>query len=105
MTQGNLLAGIPLQLPDELTERLIDNPSVRIERIVSQGHRSAPDEWYDQTSHEFVLLVAGAARLEIAGQGEMLLEPGDWVNLPARQRHRVSWTSPDEDTVWLAIFY
>jgi len=27
------------------------------------------------------------------------------VDLPAKCRHRVDWTDPDEPTVWLAVFY
>ena len=33
------------------------------------------------------------------------LVPGDWVDIPAHVRHRVAWTTPDEDTIWLAVFY
>jgi cupin 2 domain-containing protein len=33
------------------------------------------------------------------------MKVGDWINIPAHQRHRVEWTSPDEPTVWLAVFY
>jgi hypothetical protein len=29
---------------------------------------------------------------------------GSHVNIPARQRHRVDWTDPDQPTVWLAVF-
>jgi cupin 2 domain-containing protein len=31
--------------------------------------------------------------------------PGDYIDVPAHQRHRVEWTDPDQDTVWLAVFY
>ena len=33
------------------------------------------------------------------------LKPGDFVNIPAHRRHRVEWTTPNEPTIWLAIFY
>ncbi len=33
------------------------------------------------------------------------LRPGDCINIPAHQKHRVEWTTPDEPTVWLAVFY
>jgi cupin 2 domain-containing protein len=35
----------------------------------------------------------------------MVLEPGDWTDIKAHVRHRVEWTAPDEDTVWLAVCY
>jgi hypothetical protein len=36
----NLFGNIPAQLPEELTSVLQEGPGVRIERIVSKGHRS-----------------------------------------------------------------
>jgi cupin 2 domain-containing protein len=49
-------------------------------------------------------VLQGAARLSIDGQPKEL-KPGDYVNIPAHQKHRVEWTTPDEPTVWLAVFY
>ena len=68
----NLLRGIPASLPDELTEVLVECDSLRIERIVSRGHSSPPDFWYDQDENEWVLVISGRARLEFAGDGRMV---------------------------------
>jgi len=100
----NLLSAIPTTLPDELTETLAQAKHVHIERIVSQGHHSPPDFWYDQTENEFVLLVQGAARLRFE-DSVVEMKPGDWLYIPAHRRHRVDWTTPDERTVWLAVHY
>jgi cupin 2 domain-containing protein len=105
MTAGTLLTGIPAALPEELVTILAHGDGVRVERIVSRGHASPPGFWYDQDEHEFVLLVAGAARLHIEGEPERELRPGDWLELAAHVRHRVTWTAPDRDSVWLAVFY
>jgi cupin 2 domain-containing protein len=102
---ANVDAEIPGELPDELKEILTSNAQLRVERIVSRGHASPDDFWYDQDEHELVFLYAGAARLEIADQPEVELRSGDWLVLPAGCRHRVAWTSPNEDTIWLAVFY
>ena len=103
---NNLLSHIPVALPDELLETLVDAESVRIERIVSHGHTSPEGFWYDQEQHEWVLLVKGAARLRFEGDGSPIeMKPGDFVNIPAHKRHRVEWTTPDEPTVWLAVHY
>jgi len=102
---GNLRHSIPPALPEELVTTLLENPELRIERIVSRGHASPEDFWYDQTENEFVLVASGHARLEIAGQGELDLRGGDFVVLPAHVKHRVTWTDPSQDTVWLAVFY
>jgi cupin 2 domain-containing protein len=34
-----------------------------------------------------------------------VMRPGDYVHIPAHQRHRVEWTEPDQKTVWLALHY
>ena len=50
-------------------------------------------------------LLRGAAGLAIWGEGERRLSPGDHIFLPAHLRHRVTWTAPDEPTVWLAVHF
>ena len=100
----NLLSPIPASLPQEFTDSLVQAKAVRIERIVSQGHASPAGFWFDQDQHEWVLLVQGAARLQFAEEMREL-KPGDWINIPAHQKHRVDWTTPDEPTIWLAVFY
>jgi cupin 2 domain-containing protein len=102
---GRLLDAIPALLPAELITELARGRDVRIERIVSRGHVSPPDFWYDQDEHELVVLLAGRATLELEGHGTRALEPLDWLNIPARVRHRVTFTEPDADTLWLAVFY
>ena len=101
----NLLSPLPANLPEELVETLCQSPDVRIERIVSRGHVSPPDFWYDQEQHEFVLLVSGRARLAFADGTTVELHPGDWLDIPAHKKHRVEWTDPVRDSVWLAVFY
>jgi cupin 2 domain-containing protein len=100
----NLLAHIPSRNPDELFQTLVRTPAVRVERIVSWGHSSREDFWYDQDAPEWVLVLKGTARLTLEGEPPLDLEPGDFVSLPAHRRHRVDWTAPDQPTVWLAIY-
>jgi cupin 2 domain-containing protein len=102
---GNLFAAAPASLPEELVEALWRTPHVRVERIVSRGHASPPGFWYDQDADEWVVLLSGAARLLVEGEAAPReLRPGDYVLLPAHRRHRVEWTDPACDTVWLAVF-
>lgn len=103
---GNLFRQIPTGLPEELIETLCRSEQVRIERIVSRGHASPPDFWYDQEWPEFVLLVSGRARIDFAdGRPPVDLLPGDWLDIRAHVRHRVAWTAPEQDSVWLAVHY
>jgi cupin 2 domain-containing protein len=102
--RGNLLTGLPVSQPEEQVERLAAGPNMHIERIVSTGQASPPGFWYDQSDDEFVVLIAGAARLRFeAGDVSLDLTPGDWVEIPAHERHRVEWTQAEPPTVWLAI--
>ena len=102
----NLFAGVPDRLPDEWVQVLTESDAVRIERIVSRGHRSPDEYWYDQDRDEFVVLLSGSAGLVIEGQDdERVLNPGDWLVIPAHQRHRVEWTEAGTDTVWLAVHF
>lgn len=106
LARANLFAAIPATLPEELVQVLSSSAALRIERIVSRGHNSPPDFWYDQKWAEFVVLLSGAARLEFAdGTPPRDLQPGDWLEIAARRRHRVAWSDPDCDTVWLAVHY
>ena len=108
MTEGKrtLFEPVPERTDREWTEELVRRPGARIERIVSRGHASAPGFWYDQEETEWVAVLAGRARLAFEGRDEPVdLAPGDWLEIPAHVRHRVEWTDPEQDTVWLAIFY
>ena len=104
---GNLRSGLPARpLPDEVVDLLVERPGLRIERIVSTGQATPEGQWYDQDSDELVLVVDGAAWLCIEGEGEEReLGEGDWILLPARCRHRVTWTRAEPPTVWLAIHF
>lgn len=102
----NLFHPLPPDLSEEVTESLVQADSVRIERIVSHGHYLPDGFWYDQPEHEWVVVLTGAARVRFEDEETPLeMKPGDTVNIPARRRHRVDWTTPDEATVWLAIHY
>ncbi|MDA0120307.1 cupin domain-containing protein [Vibrio sp. T11.5] len=101
----NLIQSIPEDLSQEVFEDLLSGRRFRLERIVSKGQCSEPDFWYDQDEHEWVLLLAGYARLQYQSGEEIELKTGDHIQIPAHTKHRVSYTTPDEETIWLAIFY
>jgi cupin 2 domain-containing protein len=103
---NNLFEHIPSISPDELVQTLHDRKGCRVEKIVSRGHRTADDHWYDQETDEWVVLLSGSAGLRIEGRSEILaLKPGDHLYLPAHQKHRVEYTDPNTDTLWLAVHF
>ena len=99
----NLVSDLPPAAAAESITRILERPGLRIERIVSYGHVTPADAPYRQPEDEWVMLVKGAARLWLDGTGEVALGPGDHLLIPAGLQHRVTWTSPDEPTVWLAV--
>lgn len=102
---NNLFSEIPTELPVELFEVLVAGNGVRIERIVSKGHSSPASGWYDQEQSEWVMVARGAAVIAYPDKPPLTLGEGDYVTIAAHEKHRVDWTSPDEETVWLAVHY
>lgn len=101
----NLLSATAASAAAERSEPLLAGAGIRLERILSLGQASPDGFWYDQEEVEWVAVLSGRARLAIAGEpAERWMGPGDAVFLPAHCRHRVTWTDPDQPTVWLALF-
>jgi cupin 2 domain-containing protein len=105
MKKSNIFELIPPTLKDELFEEIISKNGVKIERIVSFGHVTPEFEWYDQRSNEWVILLQGEAIISFLNEDEVRLKAGDYINIPAHKKHRVSWTKPEEESIWLAIYY
>jgi len=102
---ANLLDRLPEDLDREYFETLLARDNLRIERIVSRGHSSPASGWYDQPRGEWVLVLRGAAVIAYEDGREVRLEAGSYENIPPHRRHRVKWTDPEVDTVWLAVHY
>jgi len=102
--KGNLFGREEAAGLSETVRSLFVSGGVRIEQIVSHGHASAPGFWYEQEMDEWVAVLEGEAVLEWEDGTSLRMVPGDWVLLPALERHRVAWTAPDRPTVWLAVF-
>jgi len=101
----NLFENIPEALSDEYFQTLWKTDKIKIERIVSRGHYTPEGQWYDQDWDEWVLLAQGKANLIFDNGDCIAMKPGDYLMIPAHSRHRVEWTAPDEDTVWLALHF
>ena len=98
------LFNLPLNLPDgELFEPLIINNSILIERIISTGQTTPAGDWYNQDKDEWVILLQGRATLSYFDGSTLTLQAGDYVLIPAHQKHRVEYTSTEPACIWLAI--
>lgn len=105
MELANLFEDIPEDLPEEQIQQLLGGAGFSLERIVSRGHSSGEEQWYDQQRNEWVVLLRGAAELQFSDGRRQRLEAGDFVTLAAHERHRVAWTDPQQESIWLALHY
>ena len=102
---GNLFESLPDTINEELFTEIVRGENIKIERIVSKGHISPESEWYDQDDNEWVVVLKGEARLSFENNKVVHLVAGSHLNIPAHTKHKVTWTTPDTETIWLAIHY
>jgi cupin 2 domain-containing protein len=105
MNLTNFFEAIPTNLESEIFQDIIKSSNIRVERIISKGQATPSGSWYDQEEHEWVMVLEGSAILGFEDGSAVSLGKGDFVNIPAHCKHKVSWTDPDQVTLWLAIFY
>lgn len=102
---NNIFELIPDDLSAEIFEQLVTCDRINIERIISRGHTSPKTGWYDQDNNEWVMVLRGEAILSFADASSVTLKAGDYINIPAHKKHKVTWTAPDIETIWLAVHY
>ena len=101
---GNIFTKIPRKKDSEIFEVLIEGKNFNIERIISYGQVTTKGEWLKQAHDEWVMVLAGEGRLKLRGKTQLVtLKSGDYVLIPANTSHRVEWTSPRKQTIWLAV--
>ncbi|MEO6908199.1 MAG: cupin domain-containing protein [Abditibacteriaceae bacterium] len=99
----NLFALDPSSQTTERFNILLQTPYLRLEQIVSCGMASAEGFWYDQDKTEWVLLAKGEAVLEFEKEKLITLQAGDYLEIPAHQKHRVA--SCSQDAIWLTLHF
>lgn len=88
--------------PTENTETfttLFQNHSLKIDSI--RSWLKTPGKHYNQEQDEWVILLAGEAKLEI-NTLEVSLSAGDYCLIPKHTLHRVLSTS--KNALWLGVF-
>ncbi|WP_417914989.1 cupin domain-containing protein [Candidatus Electronema sp. JM] len=102
---GNIFTSLPKKSATEVFDILLQNKNIKIERIVSQGHTSPAEGWYDQDGNEWVLVLEGDGAIFFEDGRQVMLNKGDFLHIPAHEKHKVSWTDLGKQTVWLAVHY
>lgn len=96
-----------LQAPQalkELYETLAAGDGILIERIISRGHTTPVGEWFDSDQDEWVLLLRGEAVIAYIDGSLTIVKTGDYLLIPAHQKHRVEFTSTEPPCIWLAVY-
>lgn len=89
----------------ELIESLLEQDGILIERIVSTGQVTPPGEWYDQEQNEWLIVLQGEGELSYEDNSRIKLTVGDYLLIPAHQKHRVEYTSTEPPCIWLTVFF
>ena len=101
----NLFKELPANFKDEMFDEILSMKDFKIERIVSDGHCSPINFWYDQDMNELIFLLQGKSKIVFDDGSVFELYPGDYFFIPAHKKHRVEWTDDKQKTIWLAIHY
>jgi len=102
---GNLFESLPEDISKEVFSDIVQGENIKIERIISKGHSSPDSGWYDQHENEWVIVLRGEARLSFKNNNDVHLVAGSHLNIPAHTKHKVAWTTPNTETIWLAVHY
>ncbi len=105
-SETNLLARA---LPPEGQEQhhlLHTGSDRRLELILSCSASSPEGFWYDQTDHEWIVILRGSASLKLKDPDAYVdLSVGDQLHFLPHRLHRVERTDPHPGTIWLALFW
>jgi len=105
MELSNIFTSMPANPDAEVVDLIAQNENTKIERIISRGQTSPATGWYDQEKDEWVMVLTGEAIISFENAMEVNLKAGDYLNIPAHTKHKVKWTDPNVETVWLAVHY
>ena len=85
--------------------RLMDSSGEDMPTFLPLIRISPESGWYDQDANEWVIVLKGEAKVSFENGDLFHLSAGDYLNIPAHIRHKVLWTTPDTETIWLAVHY
>ena len=86
MKSASMIRNISPSPGKEPSARLTAGAQASIERIVSHGHASPAEGWYDQDCSEWVLVLRGEARLPFEDRSPLNLCAGDYIASTGRCR-------------------
>jgi cupin 2 domain-containing protein len=97
----NIFRATPGAIGSEELLSLLETEAVKVQRIVSYAAKSPQDFWYEQSYTEWVMVLRGRATLEFESGQRIDMNEGDYLTIPAHERHRLDETGPE--TIWLVV--
>ncbi len=79
--------------------------NITIERIISTGQKTPPNQWLEQDRDEWVMLLQGESELSFEDGRRKRLKAGDYLLIPKDIKHRVESTSSEPSCIWLAVYF
>lgn len=103
---GNVFEALRAEPGQETSLRLHGGSNWCLDLIRSNAYCTPEEDWFDQETHEWVMVLQGSATLEYQDSIEGVdLSVGDHLHLQPHRLHRVVRTDPDPGTLWLALHW
>lgn len=92
-----------LDLTDEMFIKLFEKENCAIEKIISSGQVTKEGEWLEEDGDEWVILLQGESEIKFHNGDIIKMKAGDYTLIPAKNKHRVEYTSSDPKCIWLTV--
>ena len=104
MQKENIFKNIPeKENNEEIFEKLFSGKNFNIERIISDGQTTPEGEWLEEEGEEWVILLEGNSKIEFGNGDSVEMKKGDWILIPPKTIHKVTYTSINPKCIWLAV--
>jgi len=104
LKSGNIFDLVDLRnIKSENFEDIIRNNNLVLERIISCGQKTPGNKWLEESNDEWVILLQGKAELLYESGEKIVMKKGDYIFLPSKTKHKVTYTSKRPYCIWLAV--
>jgi cupin 2 domain-containing protein len=104
ITSGNIFAiENETDSAKEVFIKLFGNNNCIVEKIISTGQSTPENEWLEEDSDEWVILLQGESEINFYNGENNKMGKGDYLLIPSNTKHRVVRTSKNPPCIWLAI--
>ena len=88
---NNIFDNIPEKFTEEIIENIFIKQNLVIERIVSNGHSTLANHWYDQLEDEWLILLKGEATILLETNNQLITASNEPAADNAGSRGSETW--------------